>query len=81
MKVKVKRCEIKSGERKDGTSYTGTSAVVIFNDGCTASQIFVGEEVCDPCDIEVNGFYDMYRDEKGYCLVFDKLQAPQPNNK
>lgn len=74
MIVKVKRCEIKTGERKDGTYYTGVSAVVIFGDKATAAQLFIPEEVCDPSDIEVNGLYDLYRDEKGYCLVFDKVE-------
>ena len=75
MIVKVKRCEIKEGERKDGTPFVGTSAVVIFGDKATAAQIFVPEEVCDPTEIEVNGLYDLYRDDKGYCLVFDKYVA------
>lgn len=74
MIVKVKRCEIKTGERKDGTPFNGTSAVVIFSDKATAAQLFIPEEVCDPCDIEVNGLYDLYRDEKGYCLVFEKYE-------
>ena len=74
MKVKVKRCELKEGERKDGTKYTGTSVVVIFGDGQTAAQLFVPEEVLDPLEIEANGIYDLYRDEKGYVLVFDKVE-------
>ena len=78
MHVKVKRCEIKEGERKDGTMYTGVSAVVIFSDGMTAAQLFIPEEVCNPLDIVVNGIYDLYRDEKGYCLVFDIVKAVDP---
>ena len=74
MIVKVKRCEIPQGERKDGTHYLGSNVVVIFNDKMTAARFFVPEEVCDPSDIEVNGLYDLYRDEKGYCLVFDKVE-------
>ena len=74
MIVKVKRCEISEGERKDGTPYVGTNVVVIFGDKATAARFFVPEEVCDPSDIEVNGLYDLYRDDKGYCLVFDKYE-------
>ena len=74
MIVKVKRCEISEGERKDGTPYVGTNVVVIFGDKATAARIFVPEEVCDPSDIELNGLYDLYRDDKGYCLVFDKYE-------
>ena len=75
MVVKVKRCEISEGERKDGTPYLGTQVVVIFGDKATGARFFVPEEVCSPDDIEVNGLYDLYRDEKGYCLVFDKVEA------
>ncbi len=75
MHVKVKRCELKTGERKDGTPYSGVSAVVIFTDGQTAAQLFIPEEVIDPCKVEVNKVYDLYRDDKGYCLVFDEVPA------
>lgn len=75
MHVKVKRCEIRQGERKDGTPYVGTNAVVIFPDGQTAAQLFIGEDVIDPCEVEVGGVYDLYRDAKGYCLVFDRVQS------
>ena len=74
MIVKVKRCEISEGERKDGTPYVGTNVVVIFGDKQTAARFFVPEDVCDPSDIEVNGLFDLYRDEKGYCHVFDKYE-------
>lgn len=74
MLVKVKRCELKEGERKDGTPFIGTSAVVIFGDKATAAQLFIPEEVCNPDDIVKDGIYDLYRDEKGYCLVFDKYE-------
>ena len=72
MFVKVRRAEIKSGERKDGTPYTGTTVVVILPDKEHAASLFVGEEVCDPCLIEEGKIFDMYRDEKGYVLVFDE---------
>ena len=78
MIVKVKRCEIVEGERQDGTPYTGVSAVVIFGDKATAARIFVREEVCDPFTVKENELYDMYRDEKGNCLVFDHYE---PENK
>lgn len=76
MKVKVVRCEMREGERKDGTPYVGNSAVVIFQDGKTAAQVFLPEEVIDPTLVEVGGIYDMYRDEKGFVLVFDKVPSP-----
>lgn len=72
MIVKVKRCEIVDGERQDGTPYTGVSAIVIFGDKQTAARIFIREEVCDPLTVQVGDLYDLYRDEKGNCLVFDK---------
>ena len=74
MIVKVKRCEIKTGERQDGTPFTGTDVVVIFGDKQTAARLWVSDDVCDPLEIEVNGLFDLYRDEKGKCLVFDKYK-------
>ena len=82
MKVKVKRCEIREGEKKDGTPYIAASAVVIFPDGQSAAQLFIPEEVIDPSDVEVGGIYDLYRDDKGFVLVFEKLeqQPAAPHN-
>lgn len=74
MVVKVKRCEIKTGERQDGTPFTGTDVVVIFGDKITAARLWVADDVCDPCDIQEGGLYDLFRDEKGRCLVFDKYE-------
>ena len=79
MKVKVVRCDMREGERKDGTPYIGTSAVVIFQDGKTAAQVFLSEEVIDPAKVRVGGIYDMYRDEKGFALVFDEVPPPPVN--
>ena len=75
MYVKVRKAEIKEGTKKDGTPYTGVSALVIFPDKETAANIFVGEEVCNPCLVEPGKVFDMYRDQKGYVLVFDEFKA------
>ncbi len=75
MKVKVKRCEFKQGKRiSDGTDYAGTNVLVLFPDGSTAAQLFVSEDVCDPVDIVSEGIYDLYRNERGMVLVFDKVE-------
>ena len=79
MKVKVKRCELRDGERQDGTSYLGVSAVVIFQDGKTAERVFISDEIIDPDKVVVDGIYDMYRSERGNVLVFDKIE-PNINN-
>lgn len=71
MIVKVKRCEFKTGERKDGTEYEGTSAVVLLN-ADLAAKVFIGSDVCDPDEIVPESLYDMWRDEKGFVLVFEK---------
>lgn len=76
MIVQVKRCDVVDGERQDGTPYIGNSVVVIFGDKMTAARVFVREEVCDPYSIKPGQLYDMYRDEKGNCLVFDLYEKP-----
>lgn len=77
MIVKVKRCEVVEGERQDGTTYLGNTVVVIFGDKQTAARVFVRDEVCDPYSIQPDQLYDMYRDEKGNCLVFDLYEKPE----
>ena len=74
MRVVVRKADIKTGTRKDGSPFTGTSCLVQFPDGCTAINVFVGEELIDPCNIQVGSPYDMYRDEKGYVTVFDPIK-------
>ena len=76
MVVKVKRAELREGEKKDGTPYLGTSVIVIFNDKQTAARLFLPEDVIDPNEVEIGQCYDLYRDDKGNALVFDKLEAP-----
>ena len=77
MVVKVKRAELREGEKKDGTPYLGVSVVVIFPDKSTAARLFLPEDVIDPDDVEVDQCYDLYRDDKGNALVFDKLETQQ----
>ncbi len=74
MRVIVRKADIKSGNRKDGSPFTGTSALVQFPDGCTAINVFVGDELIDPCDVKVGFPYDLYRDEKGYVTVFEPIK-------
>lgn len=78
MHVKVIRSEIREGERNDGTSYVGCSAVVIFPDKKTAARLFIGDDVIDPDEVEAGQVYDMYRDEAGkYVLVFEKVKTEE----
>lgn len=80
MKVKVVRTEIREGERQDGTTYLGSSVVVVFPDGETAGRFFIGDDVIDPDEIQPGYIYDMYRDEsKKYVLVFDKVRPAKDN--
>lgn len=74
MIVKVKRCEVVEGKRQDGSPYIGCSAVVLFPDKQTAARIFVREELCDPYSVREGAEYDLYRDDKGNCLVFDPIE-------
>ena len=75
MKVKVMKAEVGSGtSQKTGEFYESTKVVVIFPDGMTAYQGYVSSDVAVPGTIEKGAIYDMYRDEKGYILVFDLLK-------
>ena len=80
MVVKVKRAEIREGEKKDGTPYIGASVVVIFPDKATAARLFIPDDVIDPTEVEVGLCYDLYRDDKGNALVFEKLENQHPTN-
>lgn len=75
MKVKVIRSEIREGEKKDGSPYVGTSAVVIFPDGQTAAKLFISDEVIDPTEVEPGKVYDMYRDKNDFVLVFTPVET------
>lgn len=77
MHVKVVRSEFKEGQRKDGTPFRGVSAVLIFPDKVSAAKLFIGDDVCDPEYIVPGGVYDMYRDDKGFVLVFDIVSVPE----
>lgn len=90
MKVKVIRAEVITGiSKQTNEPYVSTKVTVIFPDGKTAFSGFVPSDVCDPGTVGKGDIYDMYRDEKGYILVFDLLQkcppavvepAPQPKD-
>lgn len=79
MFVKVVRCEIREGERKDGTPFVGCSAVVLFPDKEHAARVYVSDEVIDPTEIEPGWIYDMYRDKNDSVLVFDKIREAKDN--
>lgn len=74
MHVKVIRCDIRSGEKKNGDEYIGVSAVVIFPDKQTAAKIFISDEVIDPTEVVPGKVYDMYRDKNDFVLVFDPVE-------
>ena len=72
MKVKVMKAEVVSGiSQRTNEFYESTKVTVIFPDGATAFSGFVPSDVCTPGTIQKGAIYDMYRDEKGYILVFD----------
>lgn len=75
MHVKVIRCELRTGEKKNGEEYVGTSAVVIFPDKQTAAKIFISDEVIDPDLVKPGEVYDMYRDKNDFVLVFDPVPS------
>lgn len=78
MKVKVIKTEVVSGtSQKTGEFYESTKVVVILGDGQTAVQGYVPSDVAVPGTIEKGAIYDMYRDEKGYILVFDPVRKTE----
>ena len=78
MKVKVIKADVVSGtSQKTGEFYESTKVVVIFGDGQTAFQGYVPSDVAGPGTIEKGAIYDMYRDEKGYILVFDPVRKTE----
>ena len=80
MKVKVMKAEVVSGiSQRTNEFYESTKVTVIFPDGATAFSGFVPADVCTPGTIEKGSIYDMYRDEKGYILVFDLLSKSAAN--
>ena len=80
MKVKVMKAEVISGiSQKTNDFYESTKVTVIFPDGATAYSGFVPSDVCKPGTIEKGAIYDMYRDEKGYILVFELLSNAATN--
>ena len=88
MKVKVIKADVVSGtSNKTGEFYESTKVVVIFGDGQTALQGYVPSDVAVPGTIQKGAIYEMYRDEKGYILVFEPVTAsttqptaPTPSN-
>ena len=79
MKVKVIKAEVVQGvSQRTNEPYESTKVTVIFPDGATAFSGFVPSDVCNPGTIGKGDIYDMYRDEKGYILVFDLLKKAEP---
>lgn len=81
MHVKVVRSEFKEGQRKDGSVFRGTSAVVIFGDSITARKVYISDEVIDPQLVVSGGVYDMYHDQNGTVHVFDIVSVPEGASK
>ena len=81
MRVKVIKAEVQTGvSQRTNEPYTSTKVTVIFPDGEKAFSGFVPEDVCVPGTIEKGDIFDMYRDEKGYILVFELLKkADKPS--
>lgn len=78
MKVKVIKAELVTGiSQKTQMPYSSTKVTVIFPDGQTAFSGFVPEDVATPGSINKGDIFDMYRDEKGYILVFDLLKKAE----
>ena len=77
MLVKVVKSEIRDGKRNDGTEYKGASAVVIFDDKKTAARVWVPDDLVDPSEVVPGEIFDMYRDESGYVLVFNKFNTEE----
>jgi len=73
MKVKVRKSELYQGRKKTGEEFCGAKVLVLFPDSQTAYNGFVPEELCDPHTIKPDDTFDMYRDEKGFVVVFDKI--------
>ena len=74
MRVVVRKADIKTGTKKDGTPFAGCAALVQFPDGQTAISVFVPEEIADPLSIEVGKPYDLFRDERGFVTIFDRIR-------
>lgn len=73
MKVKVRKSELFQGTKRTGEAFTGAKVLVLFPDNQTAFSGFIPEELCDPHAIKPGDTFDMYRDEKGFVVVFDKI--------
>ena len=77
MKVKVMRCEHFDGQRANGEPYSACKIVAICNDGKTALQGVVYDDVCDVSAIKPGEIYDLYTDKNDRFLVFEHI----PQNK
>ena len=78
MKVKVIKSEVVTGiSQRTNEPYESTKVTVIFSDGATAFSGFVPSDVCAPGTIDKGDIFDMYRDEKGYILVFDLVKKAE----
>lgn len=75
MKVKVYKCEEFHGFKKDGTPNDGVRCLVLYPDGRTAENIFIGSDVIDPAKVVRDGIYDMWRSEAGYVQIFNPIES------
>lgn len=73
MRVKVMRCEHFDGQRADGSGYSACKVVAICNDGKTALQGVVYDDVCDVNSIKPGEVYDLYTDKNDKFLVFEHI--------
>ena len=73
MKVRVRKAELFNGRKKNGEEYCGAKVLVLFPDNATAYTGFIPEDVCDPTLINPGDTFDMYRDQNGYVVLFDKV--------
>jgi len=75
MRVKVFKCEEFHGLKKDGTPNDGVRCLVLFPDGCTAENIFVGADVIDPAKIVPGSIYDLWRSTAGFVQIFNPIES------
>ena len=75
MRVLCRKVESVTGQKRDGSSYNGCKVLVLFEDGSTALKTYVDEEIISPSEVKPGESYDMWRDESGRVLIFDKITS------
>ena len=73
MKVIVRKVENVSGQKRDGSAYNGCKVLMTFEDGATALKTYIDEEIISPEEVKPGAAYDLWRDESGRVLIFDKI--------